>query len=724
MTISTTKTWKENGSGGYQSTWTYVFGLNNTALTVSSSSFTIARPTVTAKYVYSGKKLGSAGAFFEVYYGSTVLKHLANYFPSGDASPYQSWATGVTKTLGVSTYWGDEGTSISTSSVFNSSNASTRTVTLTYKVPNVDAMSTITIEKGENGLYQDVNRSFNLGTVSVTLNAPPVLTNATIRSSTASGIYWTEDSLGLANSSIVLGGSISAQYGGTIKEATLTVGSLTQTVAGTSISLPIVGIEAGTYTPVLTVTDSRGQTSTKTFDPIEIVQYERATYDITQVQSDTNGFWAGASTASVTVSNINVPEGYVLETARLYFRYDGGSRYVTKTLDGTETSFTISSQALVDGTVAAVGTGQVTPDVYIKDSRGLWEHNYLDPIMLNQYTNTSIGTAALARVNQNGIADDEGAYALITMDVNYVHQLGNLLEPVVTVTDEGSTSSGIVTWYESWNATSGVDVTSEINWANYNPTSPVTLYGLVSGFGTTTGFNTEKAFQISVTARDTQTSSSTITQTLDSAFYTIDFLAGGHGIAFGQPATQDGFECNMPTTFHDAVTMEDAVSVMDANSTLRALFDFIHPVGSYYETSDTSFDPNVTWGGTWEKSTHISEEESLLYTGSFTAGSITLNDDVKNYWRIAVTANDNDGSIKTFNVINNYANFYTYLDFQRITGAWYGKTMIATFNGKTMTANSNREVHFSTVTSDGTYVTVKSIYGYKINTIIGWHRTA
>lgn len=154
------------------------------------------------------------------------------------------------------------------------------------------------------------------------------------------------------------------------------------------------------------------------------------------------------------------------------------------------------------------------------------------------------------------------------------------------------------------------------------------------------------------------------------------------------------------------------------------LLDIFYPPGSYYETSDPDFDPNVSWGGTWEKSTHIFEEESLLYTGSFTAGSITLNDDVKNYWRIAVTANDNDDTIKTFNVINNYANFYTYLDFQRITGTWYGKTMIATFNGKTMTANNNKQAYFSAVSSEGAYVTVKSIYGYKIKTIIGWHRTA
>lgn len=33
-----------------------------------------------------------------------------------------------------------------------------------------------------------------------------------------------------------------------------------------------------------------------------------------------------------------------------------------------------------------------------------------------------------------------------------------------------------------------------------------------------------------------------------------------------------------------------------------------YPVGSYYETSDTSFDPNVTWGGTWISETILDDE--------------------------------------------------------------------------------------------------------------------
>lgn len=31
----------------------------------------------------------------------------------------------------------------------------------------------------------------------------------------------------------------------------------------------------------------------------------------------------------------------------------------------------------------------------------------------------------------------------------------------------------------------------------------------------------------------------------------------------------------------------------------KLFIDIVYPVGSYYETSNTSFDPNTTWGGTW-----------------------------------------------------------------------------------------------------------------------------
>ena len=43
-------------------------------------------------------------------------------------------------------------------------------------------------------------------------------------------------------------------------------------------------------------------------------------------------------------------------------------------------------------------------------------------------------------------------------------------------------------------------------------------------------------------------------------------------------------------------------SVTSGEANIKAeMLDLFYPVGSYYETSDTSFDPNTTWGGTWQQ---------------------------------------------------------------------------------------------------------------------------
>lgn len=49
-------------------------------------------------------------------------------------------------------------------------------------------------------------------------------------------------------------------------------------------------------------------------------------------------------------------------------------------------------------------------------------------------------------------------------------------------------------------------------------------------------------------------------------------------------------------------------SIQDGAVTLAkmdsaGLLDFFYPVGSYYETSDTTFNPNTAWGGTWVEDT-------------------------------------------------------------------------------------------------------------------------
>lgn len=52
------------------------------------------------------------------------------------------------------------------------------------------------------------------------------------------------------------------------------------------------------------------------------------------------------------------------------------------------------------------------------------------------------------------------------------------------------------------------------------------------------------------------------------------------------------------------------------------LLDTYHPVGCYFETSDTNFDPNVVWGGTWVLETagqvHVSAGGSYAVSGALT----------------------------------------------------------------------------------------------------------
>lgn len=51
----------------------------------------------------------------------------------------------------------------------------------------------------------------------------------------------------------------------------------------------------------------------------------------------------------------------------------------------------------------------------------------------------------------------------------------------------------------------------------------------------------------------------------------------------------------------------------------KSLIDLFYPVGSYYETSNTSFNPNTAWGGTWVEDT--GGRVTLAANSSYTTGA-------------------------------------------------------------------------------------------------------
>ena len=69
----------------------------------------------------------------------------------------------------------------------------------------------------------------------------------------------------------------------------------------------------------------------------------------------------------------------------------------------------------------------------------------------------------------------------------------------------------------------------------------------------------------------------------------------------------------------------------------KEIFDIFYPIGSYYETSDTNFDPNKasSWYGTWKEDskgmvlvgmdTTQSEFKSINQTGGAKTHTLTIN---------------------------------------------------------------------------------------------------
>lgn len=314
---------------------------------------------------------------------------------------------------------------------------------------------------------------------------------------------------------------------------------------------------------------------------------------VSAISYDKPFIYAGLTTASVTVSDTTA--------------YYGGSV--------TDVTFKIGSQTASlsgDGTlsIALDTAGTFTPTVTVTDSRGQTKVYSLSPITVLSYTAPTVNFTA-DRTTSTGVPDDEGTYATCPSTFIFADAIADLIAPSVVLTDEnGTQTTPTVSWYAT-RATDGTLSGVISDWSSVSAGD--TVYGLVSGL------NTNYSYQISIRPRDSQGTGTAITQTVASAFYTIDFLAGGHGIAFGQPSSQDGFECNMPTTFHDTVDCEDALTAPDMSA--QEVDDFIDSIGGGDPIADVVVEQGVDGIWTYRKwSSGIAECWASYSYGSISAG--------------------------------------------------------------------------------------------------------
>lgn len=115
-------------------------------------------------------------------------------------------------------------------------------------------------------------------------------------------------------------------------------------------------------------------------------------------------------------------------------------------------------------------------------------------------------------------------------------------------------------------------------------------------------FDVDIEYPVAISVADKQASTETLYKTtvtgrLNVAEYPLDFGSAVNSIGVFKPASDEA----------------EYEKVMDIGGDVKIagdlfvrgfkLIDLFYPIGSYYETSDSSFDPNTTWGGTWSKLT-------------------------------------------------------------------------------------------------------------------------
>lgn len=113
-------------------------------------------------------------------------------------------------------------------------------------------------------------------------------------------------------------------------------------------------------------------------------------------------------------------------------------------------------------------------------------------------------------------------------------------------------------------------------------------------------FGTDKQYEFAAIVRDSLSSISK-TAILEMAFFTLDFLAGGGGMAIGKPATHEGLDVGMEASFDKAVWIGENINCYgdvrkrwggvdytispgsDLSTTVFAIQDQNGRTGSYYE---------------------------------------------------------------------------------------------------------------------------------------------
>ena len=213
---------------------------------------------------------------------------------------------------------------------------------------------------------------------------------------------------------------------------------------------------------------------------------------------------------------------------------------------------------------------------------------------------------------------------------------------------------------------------------------------------------------------------------------------GGSGTPIPTANTTAAFDSNANMNSSDMTTAQVDTLVGNITAAGGSLIDFFYPVGSYYETSDTTFNPNIRWGGTW-----VLETEGQVHVSAGTNYEVGDTGGEETHTILSTEIPDHDHELKGtgFAAISNYSNrsFFNNLNTPVEAGVNQWTTLFGSA-GYTWTHNGDAAI----TTSVENYNNAKSVNllgktGKSVNPTSGsndlslmqpyvvvnrWHRTA
>ena len=190
----------------------------------------------------------------------------------------------------------------------------------------------------------------------------------------------------------------------------------------------------------------------------------------------------------------------------------------------------------------------------------------------------------------------------------------------------------------------------------------------------------------------------------------------------------------------ETITRNDLKAILNSVLPSPSFTDFFYPVGSYYETSDSSFDPEEVWGGTWSSETVFDGGVMLFDNPSQSAaGAITLSDSASNYDKLDLlflTTGGNRSSTSVYDPNNKKVVLWSaeITDSAASNRTIYAKFKCVKIDGTTINTNyrtvsgtniyhtGQQNIYGSNYVTVTDYISIIQVIGYK--KITCWHRIA